>query len=127
VHNTVLVIGFFNLIVSVVEFLRPDLWEGLWNAWIRHRLFRIHGVLLLSIAVLLAAALPVPRLEWFLWVTIVFLTVTGGTIMIHPEKLAHPIAELYLSQSGEDLHRLTYMDGALRVVIGLCLIFSVIT
>jgi len=127
VHNAVIIIGFSNLVISVVEFLRPDLWEGLWKSWAQHRLFRLHGIVLLVVAGLLAAALPVPRLQLFLWITIVLLTLIGGTITFTPDTLARPIAELYLNQSEEELHRLTYIDGAFRVMVGLCLIFSVVS
>ncbi len=126
-HNAVIIIGFSNLIISVVEFFRPDLWAQLWKSWSRHRLFRLHGLILLSVAGILASALPVPRLEWFLWVTIVLLTAIGGTIAFSPERLARPIAEMYGNQSEEEIYRLTYMDAAFRVMVGLCLIFSVIS
>lgn len=76
---------------------------------------------------MLASALPVPRLEWFLWVTIVLLTVIGGTIAFSPERLARPIAEMYVNQPEEEIYRLTYMDAAFRVMVGLCLIFSVVS
>ncbi len=111
---------------SVVEFFRPDLWESFWRAWSCHRLFRFHGALLIIIAAVLVAAMPVPRMQWFIWIAIFFLSLVGVAILTNPERTAKSIIEFYLSRSENEIHQFTYMDAGLRVTISLCLIFSVI-
>ena len=50
----------------------------------------------------------------------------GGTILTHPRQIAMPITQMYASQPAEAIRRVTYMDAAFRVLVGFCLIMSVL-
>jgi len=124
-QQIVLITGFVNLMLCVVELGRPDLWERFWKHWIRHPWFRLHGLLLLALAAVFALALPVDRLEFFLWISIVLLVSVGGVILTRPASFLEPMLDYYLNPPQEAPHRLTYLDALFRAAVGLALIFSV--
>lgn len=125
IHDAVVVIGFINLMLSVVEFMRPDIWAAFWMRWAASRFFRFHGMVLVAIAAVLFAAQPVPNLEFGVWFILLVMTVTGGAIILKPARLAEAITEAYKGRSDDEIRRFTYSDAMFRVIVGLCLILSV--
>jgi|GEM_PF-3530744 hypothetical protein len=125
IHDAVVVIGFMNLMLSVVEFMRPDIWAGFWMRWAASRFFRFHGMVLVAIAAVLFAAQPVPNLEFGVWFILLVMTVTGGAILLKPARLSMAITEAYKNRGDDEIRRFTYSDAMFRVLVGLCLIFSV--
>jgi len=119
------VVGFLNLMLAVIELGRPDLWSRLSGRWVRHRLFRLHGALLVALALLFGAALPVPRFGPFVGISALFLLGMGGAILANPEAVRRPLLSTYLERPEPEIRRLTYADGVMRLLIGLFLVFAV--
>lgn len=95
-----------------------------WMGWFAHRLFFLHG------AVLIALGFPLTFYDgkWSAFVFIVglIMVLTGPFMLIYPEKIRESFSEISSEAGEESLRGLVVFDAAVRVVVGLLFIYCIL-
>jgi hypothetical protein len=122
----VFILGIVLTGMGIIELLIPMRIFNLWEKWISHKLFFLHGLLL----ILLGFPLTLYKnlLNLFIAKSIfgigVIAVLIGPFILFYPEK----IREIFLKISGEvenkAAKRIIYLDAIIRISVGLLFIYS---
>lgn len=121
----VLAIGALFSLMGALELAIRERSYRFWMRWFAHRLFFIHGILLVS----LGFPLTFYNGKWSTFVFIVglFMVITGPFVIIYPEKIRESFEEIS-SEMGEDVvKKLVLFDSATRLVIGIIFLYCALT
>jgi hypothetical protein len=126
INQYVFILGIVLTGMGIIELLIPMRIFNLWEKWISHKLFFLHGLLL----ILLGFPLTLYKnlLNLFIAKSIfgigVIAVLIGPFILFYPEK----IREIFLKISGEvenkAAKRIIYLDAIIRISVGLLFIYS---
>lgn len=115
-------LGIFLTVVGFAEIIFPLQMFRFWKTWISHRLFFLHGLLMIAAGIPLAMYSDsfAGRLIFITGLIIVF---TGPFVLIYPEK----IKEIFIAAT-KDLERairpLMYADAIVRIAVGSLFVYS---
>ena len=123
----VLVLGIGLVVLSAVEFSAADRIFRLWKAWIFHRLFPLHGL------ILSCGGLPLTFFRDTISGKIMFciglvVVLTGPFIILFPGRIRSLFAmtELELREEGEP-EGLVYFDAAIKGTAGMFFIYTILS
>lgn len=119
----IMVFGGVLLLMGGIEMVAPLRVLALWRRWIAHRLFFLHGAMLIATGLPLTCAggSTSGRIIFSLGLLLVF---TGPFILLYADR----VRALFLSTTSEmeasSGRRLILLDAALRVAAGLLMVCS---
>jgi hypothetical protein len=126
INQYVFILGIVLTGMGIVELLIPMRIFNLWEKWVSHKLFFLHGLLL----ILLGFPLTLYKnlLNLFFAKSIfgigVIVVLMGPFILFYPEK----IRGIFLKISGEvenkAAKRVIYLDAIIRIPVGLLFVYS---
>lgn len=92
-----------------------------WMRWFGHRLFFLHGAVL----IVLGFPLTFYNGKWstFVFIAGLLMVLTGPFILIYPEKIRTSFDEIAEEAGEESLRGLVVFDAAVRVVAGVLFIY----
>ncbi len=119
----IMVFGAFLLFMGGIEVLAPLRVLSLWQRWIGHRLFFLHG------AVLIATGLPLTcaggsttgRIIFYLGLLLVF---AGPFILVYADRVRALFLGATSDLDSSAARRLILFDAVLRIVAGLLMVYS---
>jgi hypothetical protein len=117
----IFILGTGLIVAGLAEVTNPRKFYSYWSRWINHRLFFLHGIFLIILGFPLVFYKGYLSLVVYIFgCTALF---TGPFIIIYPEKLREFYSSLVLEMEWENLEKLVYSDGALRISLGVFLIY----
>ena len=126
INQYVFILGIVLTVMGIIELLIPIRIFNLWEKWVSHKLFFLHGLLL----ILLGFPLTLYKnlLNLFIAKSIfgigVIAVLMGPFILFYPEK----IRGIFLKISGEvekkAARRIIYLDAIIRISVGLLFVYS---
>ena len=126
INQYVFILGIVLTGMGIIELLIPIRIFNLWEKWVSHKLFFLHGLLL----ILLGFPLTLYKnlLNLFIAKSIfgigVIAVLMGPFILFYPEK----IRGIFLKISGEvekkAARRIIYLDAIIRISVGLLFVYS---
>jgi hypothetical protein len=122
----VLSIGAFLIVLSAAEFFAAEKVFALWKSWIFHKLFPLHGFLLVC------GGLPLTFFRDTVSGKIMFcigliVVITGPFILLFPERVRHlfSLTEQDLEDESEAVG-LVYFDAVIKGAAGAFFIFAIV-
>lgn len=114
----------FSLMGTIELFLRESSFR-FWMRWFEHRLFFLHGIIL----VLLGFPLTFYNGKWSTFVFIVglFMVITGPFVIIYPEKIRESFGEISSEMGEETVKKLILFDSAVRLIIGIIFLYCALS
>lgn len=96
-----------------------------WIQWFTHRLFFLHGIIL----ILLGFPLTFYNGKWSTFVFLVglFMVITGPFVIIYPEKIRESLGEISSEMGEETVRRLVLFDSAVRLIIGITFLYCALS
>ena len=122
----ILVLGIFLIALSTVEFLAADKIFRLWKGWIYHKLFPLHGL------VLVCGGLPLTFFRDTISGKIMFgigilVVMTGPFILLFPERVRHLFSVTEQEMSGEgEAAGIIYLDAVVKGAAGSFFIYAIL-
>ncbi|HNU92318.1 MAG TPA: hypothetical protein PKO25_10650 [Spirochaetota bacterium] len=119
----IFIFGGLLVLMGCIEAIVPAKSLALWRRWISHRLFFLHGAMLIvaGLPLTCAGGSSVGCIVFWLGVVMVF---TGPFILLYADR----VRSLFLSTVDElrpaSARRLILIDAALRATLGLFMVFS---
>ncbi len=116
--------GLFSLMGAIELFLRERSFR-FWMRWFAHRLFFLHGIIL----VLLGFPLTFYNGKWSTFVFIVglFMVITGPFVIVYPEKIRESFGEISSEMGEETVKKLVLFDSAVRLIIGIIFLYCALS
>lgn len=117
----VIALGIVFSMMGIVEMILREQSYRFWMQWFSHRLFFLHGVLL----VILGFPLTFYNGKWspFVFGVGLFMVITGPFIIIYPEKIRESFGEISTEMGEDAVKRLVLFDSAVRFVVGLVFLY----
>jgi hypothetical protein len=112
----VAVLGAGMLCLGFFELIFPAAFFRLWEAWSRHRMFFLHGI------ILVIGGFPLTiyqgAFSTFIFIIGVFFVISGPFILIYPEKFGRTFEAASREMKGEVRIRLIYLEALFRIATG---------
>ena len=121
----VLVLGILLALTGSTELTFRERAFRFWMRWFSHRLFFLHGALL----IVMGFPLTFYNGKWstFVFITGLVMVMTGPFLLVYPEKFRNNVGEME-QQTGEGAIRgLLIFDAAVRVIVGTLLVYCVLS
>ncbi len=119
----ILVLGILLITMGTAEFVMPLKVFELWRSWINHRLFYLHGVLLIITGLPLTCADTV-YFKTPVFITGIFVVFTGPFILIHADKIKKLFTQAIEETSPSSIKKLIYTDAVIRLSVGFILVYG---
>lgn len=114
------ILGAAMVALGTAEFTGPQMAFSLWRRWAAHRLFFLHGALLIGAGfplVLYRGPLSTPIL-----IIGVVIVLTGPFILIYPEKFRAMFNSIEEEMGAERVPTLMRMESIIRIALGAVLL-----
>ncbi len=112
----VLLLGGFLLIIGFLEFLFPNRAFRSWESWVSHRMFYLHGILLI------AAGFPLTvyrgAFSSIIFFIGLFMVLSGPFILFYPEKIKGSFRSLQDELVEKGIKKIMFFDAAMRLAAG---------
>ena len=114
------------ILFSTAEFMMPEKVFSLWKKWISHRLFFLHGF------IIMAGGLPLTffrdtlsgKIMMGIGIIVVF---TGPFLVLFPEKMREAFAMAEAEMGDDDKSGIIYFDALVRSCAGIFFIFTILS
>jgi len=118
-----ILLGAALAVVGTTELIIPERALQQWKAWIRHRLFFIHGGLLIVLGLPLACLKPalLPTAVFIIGLAFVF---TGPFILFYGDQLRKVFLSTVDDLDPLSVKGLMLADGLVRIAAGVILIYA---
>lgn len=122
----VFLMGFIMLGFGITEIIIPFRTFALWKRWTAHRLFYLHGLLLIAVGfpLTLYENPDHPFLANAIFITGLIAVFSGPLLLIYPEKIRNLFQNMSEEIEMRSVRRIIYVDAILRIVIGSIFIYS---
>ncbi len=121
----VIALGTLFFFMGTAELCLRKRFFQFWMRWFAHRLFFLHGIIL----VLLGFPLTFYNGKWSTFVFLVglFMVITGPFVIIYPEKIRESFEDISLEMGEDTVRRLVLFDSAVRLIIGIIFLYCAIS
>jgi hypothetical protein len=120
------ILGALLFLLAMLEFFFPLVIFRIWQKWLNHKLFPLHGV------ILMAGGLPATlfrdtiagKLMLIVGIVIVF---SGPFVLFFADRVRHYFYESIKELNNEELKHLVYVDAVMRGLVGLLFFFTMLS
>jgi hypothetical protein len=113
----ILVLGAILAAIGAFELYAPMRAFSFWKSWIFKKFFFLHGLLIISAGFPLTIYNgPLSKIIFIVGLIAVF---TGPFILLYPEKIRSMFDELTKKMEDEDIRKMMYVEGSLRIAAGI--------
>jgi hypothetical protein len=112
----VAVLGAGMICLGAVELVFPARFFRFWEAWSSHRMFFIHGIILVIGGFPLTAYRG--AFSAFIFIIGVFFVISGPFIIIYPGKFGRTFEAASREMTGNARNRLIYLEALFRIAGG---------
>jgi uncharacterized protein YjeT (DUF2065 family) len=120
----ILITGIIITIMGIMEILKPVLAFSLWKRWARHRLFFLHGILLM------VGGFPLTiysgKFSGVIFGIGIMLVLTGPFVLLYPGKFARTFQTASEEMDREGEKKIIYIEAVFRILVGMLFIGSFI-
>jgi uncharacterized membrane protein len=122
----VFLMGFIMLGFGITEIIVPVRTFALWKRWTAHRLFYLHGLLLIAVGfpLTLYENPDHPFLANTIFVIGLIAVFSGPILLLYPEKIGNLFQHISEEIETRSVKRIIYADAILRILIGSIFIYS---
>lgn len=119
----IMIFGAFLLLTGGVEVVAPLRVYAVWRRWIAHRLFFLHGAMLIvtGLPLTCAGGSMSGRIIFSLGLLLVF---AGPFILLYADRVRALFQSATSDMDTSAARRLILFDAALRIAIGLFMVFA---
>jgi uncharacterized membrane protein HdeD (DUF308 family) len=122
IYMLLLGIGMFT--TGIAELIKPVKLYNSWNRWIKNRWFFLHGLFLIVLGFTLVMYKGhLSAIVFFFGCTALL---SGPFILIYPEKMRQFYSAMVSDMEWEQIEKLVYCDGAMRISLGSFMIYCYI-
>jgi len=118
----ILTAGIIVTLMGIMEILKPVSAFSLWKRWAEHRLFFLHGILLM------AGGFPLTiysgRFSGIIFAIGVILVMTGPFVLLYPGKFARTFQTASEEMDQEGQKKIIYIEAVFRIAAGMLFIGS---
>ena len=111
-----LIMGASIFILGLLEIINPRKVYSTWAKWFHSKFFFLHGIFLIITG--LPLTLYNGPLSTPVFIFGIFLCLIGPFMLLYPEKFRGMYSQMEQNLDAEDLHKMVYFDGALRIAAG---------
>lgn len=112
----VLILGIILAIIGGMEIIAPQKAFTIWRRWVSHRLFFLHGSLLII------AGFPLTiyngPLATVIFIIGLFAVLTGPFVLIYPDTIRQMFRAMAEEIKDGDIKKIIFTEGALRIAAG---------
>ena len=120
----VLVLGIILSLTGSVELTLRERAFRFWTRWFSHRLFFLHGALL----IITGFPLTFYNGKWstFVFITGLVLVLTGPFLLVYPDMIKSNIDEITRETGESAIRGLVIFDAVVRIIVGTLLLYCVL-
>jgi len=122
ISKYIFALGAGLIILGGIEFILPVRAFQFWKKWSAHRLFFLHGILLIAVGFPLTVYKG--AYSTVIFIIGLFFVLSGPFILLYPEKIGSTFQTASDEMGGEIEKKLIYFEAFFRVAAGVLLMAS---